>query len=150
MIWTVIAVALVLGAFIFRRRFRSDDEAPPEEDTGLAILEFGRAFPSEAIRQIITADDGRTAFLRLHDGKVGCMRAHGHHFASHLIEPGAVRVSNGPGGKALALEFLDTAFESGIFEFRTSADAAEVSLWLLGSFMPAELESSRPPAGKSV
>lgn len=135
MLWTVTAICLLLAGLIFHFRLRREEPETAEDDTGLAILEFGRAFPNEAIRQVITTANGRTVFLRLHDGKAGCMHAHGHHFACHLIEPGTVRVS-GAGTKRLSIAFANEAFEGGVFEFRSEAEAAEVSLWLLGSFMP--------------
>ena len=136
MFWTIVALCLVLAALIFRNRFRRDEERPEAAaDTGLAILEFGRAFPEEAIRQVIATADGRTVFLRLHDGKAGCMHAHGHHYACHLIEPGTVQVRS-LGGARLDVTFANEAFEGGAFTFRNENDAAEVSLWLLGSFLP--------------
>ena len=63
------------------------------------------------------------------------MHAHGHHYSCHLIEPGTVRVTS-EGPKKLAVQFANAAFEGGTFEFRDETQAAEVSLWLLGSFMP--------------
>lgn len=138
MIWTIVVICLAAVGVIFYRMLRRDTETKAEEDTGLAILEFGRAYPNEAIRQVITTADGRTVFLRLHDGKAGCMHAHGQHFTSHLIEPGTVRVEATGTGRGLAVEFLGTVFESGRFEFRSQGEAAEVSLWLLGSLLPPE------------
>ena len=136
MFWTITIVCLFLAGLLFRHAFRRDDEQERAgEDSGLAILEFGRAFPEEAIREVIATASGRTVFLRLHDGKAGCMHAHGHHYSCHLIEPGAVRVS-AAGPKRLTLEFANAAFEGGTFEFRDERQAAEVSLWLLGSFRP--------------
>jgi hypothetical protein len=137
MLWTITIACLLLAGLIFRQSFRKRHEAAETlgEDAGLAILEFGRAFPGEAIRAVITTANGRTVFLRLHDGKAGCMHAHGHHYACHLIEPGTVRVSSA-GPKRLDVRFANAAFEGGMFEFRDEKQAAEVSLWLLGSFMP--------------
>lgn len=137
MLWTITALCLLLAGLIFRQSFRRDEKRGAADDTGLAILEFGRAFPDEAIRQVIATADGRTVFLRLHDGKAGCMHAHGNHFACHLIAPGTVRVE-GRGPSRLAVTFADNAFEGGTFTFRSESDAAEVSLWLLGSFLPGQ------------
>lgn len=136
MIWTVVIASLFLAGYVYMRMQRREEPKQAVNDTGLAILEFGQAFPNEAIRQVISTLNGDSVFLRLHDGKVGCMRAHGKHFTSHVIEPGSVRVRNTPSGNGLALDFVDNAYENGSFEFRTSADAAEVSLWLLGSLVP--------------
>ncbi|WP_411036800.1 hypothetical protein [Shinella sp. BYT-45] len=137
MLWTITIACLLLAGLVFRQNFRRRNEEPEMAggDAGLAILEFGRAFPGEAIREVIATANGRTVFLRLHDGKAGCMHAHGHHFACHLIEPGTVRVA-GAGPKRLSVQFANAAFEGGTFEFRDERQAAEVSLWLLGSFMP--------------
>ena len=137
MLWTIAIACLLLAGLIFRQSLRKRNEEPEmaSENAGLAILEFGRAFPEEAIRAVITTANGRTVFLRLHDGKAGCMHAHGHHYSCHLIEPGTVRVTS-EGPKKLAVQFANAAFEGGTFEFRDETQAAEVSLWLLGSFMP--------------
>jgi hypothetical protein len=136
MLWTITIACLFLAGLIFRQSFRRDEgQEMAGEDSGLAILEFGRAFPEEAIRAVISTANGRTVFLRLHDGKAGCMHAHGHHYACHLIEPGTVRV-NSAGPKRLSVQFANAAFEGGTFEFRDEKQTAEVSLWLLGSFMP--------------
>lgn len=137
MLWTITIACLLLAGLIFRQSLRKRHEEPEKagEDAGLAILEFGRAFPGEAIRAVIPTANGRTVFLRLHDGKAGCMHAHGHHYACHLIQPGTVRVS-GAGSNRLTVQFANAAFEGGTYEFRDEKQAAEVSLWLLGSFMP--------------
>jgi hypothetical protein len=146
MLWTITVIALLLAGLVFRHSFRRNEQALAEEDTGLAILEFGRAFPQEAIRQVLSTADGKTVFLRLHDGKAGCMHAHGHHFSCHLIEPGTVRVSGVPGEKRLSVFFSNASFEGGSFTFRSERDAAEVSLWLLGSFMPLGAGQEAHPA----
>ncbi|MBD9372168.1 hypothetical protein IB238_05930 [Rhizobium sp. ARZ01] len=146
MIWTVVIACLFLAGYIFMRMQRREEHKQAENDTGLAILEFGQAYPNEAIREVISTVNGDSVFLRLHDGKVGCMRAHGKHFTSHVIEPGSVRVRNTASGNGLALDFTDNAYENGRFEFRTSADAAEVSLWLLGSLVPAAGIDESPAA----
>ncbi|MCQ4629863.1 hypothetical protein GB927_007450 [Shinella sp. CPCC 100929] len=148
MLWTITIASLLLAGLVFRQMFRREEEQElAGEDAGLAILEFGRAFPDEAIREMITTANGRTVFLRLHDGKAGCMNAHGHHYSCHLIEPGTVRV-NGAGPKRLDVKFANAAYEGGTFEFRDERDAAEVSLWLLGSFMPGIASLDPQAAGQ--
>ncbi|QRM55378.1 hypothetical protein [Sinorhizobium sp. BG8] len=138
MLWLVIVFALLLAAYLYQRHLRGKAETPLDEETGLAIIQFGQAFPNEAIREVATTVDQRHVFLRLHDGKAGHMHVHGHHFGCHLIEPGTVRATPEPSGKALKIEFEEYPTENGLFEFRTVAEAAEVSLWLLGSFMPTQ------------
>lgn len=137
MIWTVVFACLALAIYVYMRALRRDDRPQAAHDTGNAIVEFGRAFPHEAIREVISTEDGRSVFLRLHDGKVGCMRARGKHFSCRLIEPGGVLVHNSPSSKGLVFEFADSPNENVSFEFRSSGEAAEVSLWLLGSLLPA-------------
>lgn len=136
MIWTVVISCLALAAYVYLRAQRRSDRKSGADHTGLAIVEFGRAFPQEAIREVISTVGG-DVFLRLHDGKVGCMRARGARFTCILIEPGGVLVHNSPSGRGLAIEFHDNPHENGSFEFPTSREAAEVSLWLLGSLLPA-------------
>lgn len=149
MLWTITIACLLLAGLIFRQSFRKRNEEPEmaSENAGLAILEFGRAFPDEAIRAVITTANGRTVFLRLHDGKAGCMHAHGHHYSCHLIEPGTVRVTDA-GPRRLTVQFANAAFEGGTFEFRDEKQAAEVSLWLLGSFMPGLSGQNPQTAGQ--
>lgn len=105
------------------------------QDAGLAIMEFGRAFPQEAIRNLHATADGKAVFVRLHDNKAGFMRSLRNHFACHLIEPGTVRVRALPSGKGIAVEFLDAPSHNGEFTFSNPAVAAEVSLWLLGNYV---------------
>ncbi|MFD1326942.1 hypothetical protein [Mycoplana ramosa] len=146
MIWTVVIACIFLAGYVFMRLRLREEPRRASNDTGLAILEFGRAYPNEAIREVISTANGDSVFLRLHDGKVGCMRAHGQHFTSHLIEPGSVHVHNSASGMGLMLEFVGSASDNGTFEFATSGEAAEVSLWLLGSLLPATDTDESPQA----
>ncbi|GEO84894.1 MULTISPECIES: hypothetical protein [Alphaproteobacteria] len=142
--WIVILVLLAVFAFYATRMAkRAKDE--DLHDSGLAIVEFGRAFPQEAIRSLHTTADGRAVFVRLHDNKAGFMRNMRSHYACHMIEPGTVRVRDLPSGRGFAIEFLDAPFHNGEFTFATPMEAAEVSLWLLGNYVnSAELD---PPPG---
>jgi hypothetical protein len=54
-------------------------------DTGLAIIEFNRAFPKEAIRQLQATANGQVVFVRLHDNKAGFMRNMQRHYACQVI-----------------------------------------------------------------
>lgn len=137
MVWYIFAMAAIVAA-VFYMRMTARAEEVEKPDAGLAILDFGRAYPDEAIRQIHTTADGSAVFVRLHDGKAGCMLNNGNHYLCHLIEPGMVRTRNSGTGKGLIIDFPDSAFPGGTFEFRDAQEAAEVSLWLLGSFRPAQ------------
>ncbi|MCJ8520523.1 hypothetical protein [Pseudorhizobium tarimense] len=114
---------------------RQEDGEGDMEDIGFAILQFGKAFPREAIRELHPTADGKSVFLRLHDGKTGIMRSHAKHYSCHLIKPGRVRVNGLPDAKGFSAEFLDTPKNNGEFVFKSEADAAEVSLWLLGNYV---------------
>ena len=136
MIWPIVILCILLaGIFYMRMKERADSDRE-EPDTGSAILDFGRAFPEEAIRAIHATADEKAYFVRLHDGKAGFMAAHGNHFVCHLIEAGKVNVSDAPSGSGLCVHFADFAYLDGVYEFISPAVAAEVSLWLLGSFNP--------------
>lgn len=137
MVWYIFAMAAIVAA-VFYMRMTARAEEVEKPDAGLAILDFGRAYPDEAIRQIHTTADGGAVFVRLHDGKAGCMLNNGNHYLCHLIEPGMVRTRNSGTGKGLIIDFPGSAFPGGTFEFRDAQEAAEVSLWLLGSFRPAQ------------
>ncbi len=133
-VWSVIFALVILVAFI-ATRMASQNEEDGLHDTGLAIIEFNRAFPNEAIRQLQATADGQAVFVRLHDNKAGFMRNMQRHFSCHLIEPGRVRVLSSETGRGLNVQFLDAPHHSGTFEFSSPKEASEVSLWLLGNYV---------------
>lgn len=133
LLWLVIIVA-VLIFFFWATGLVKQDQANERFDAGLAIVEFGRAYPNEAIRNVIISADGEMVFLRLWTGLTGCMRRNGSRFLCHLIDPAAVRVTPTADSRGLVLDFGGFKSLSGTFEFRSPREAAEVSLWLLGSF----------------
>ncbi len=136
MAWIITIVCVVLaGLFYVRMKARAEEDRL-SPDAGQAILDFGRAFPDEAIRAIHSTRDDLAYFVRLHDGKAGFMASHGTHFVCHLIEPGRVQVTMTESGQGLSAHFLDFPHLDGHFEFRSAEIAAEVGLWLLGSFQP--------------
>jgi hypothetical protein len=147
-VWCILFAIVVFFAY-FATRMASQNKEDGLHDTGLAILEFGRAFPAEAIRQLQTTADGQAVFVRLHDDKAGFMRNVRNHFSVHLIEPGRARAKISATGRGLTVDFLDVPHHNGTFEFKTPAEAAEVSLWLLGNYVAGEdarLEHHAPPA----
>lgn len=105
-----------------------------DEEAGPALIEFGRAFPKEAVRDVVTTVDRQTVFLRLLDNKVGCVHYRGRIMACRLLNPGTVTVLPGRDENAVRLEFKNSVSDSGEFTFLSERQAAEVSLWLLGSF----------------
>lgn len=107
-------------------------------DAGPAILEFGKAFPMEAIRDLVTTEDQMTVFFRLYAGKVGCVRFHGRTMSCQLLRPGYVTVIPCDIPNTIEVEFLNERPETIQFIFRNARQAAEVSLWLLGSFAASE------------
>lgn len=147
--WTLILGAVVLFSFYATRMAKqvSDDGL---RDAGLAILEFGQAFPNEAIRSLHVTANGGAVFVRLHDNKAGFMRNMRSHYACHLIEPGSVRVRDLADGRSFAVEFLDAPYHNGEFTFASPIEAAEVSLWLLGNYVSSrDLHQLVGPAGAS-
>ncbi len=136
MIWPILLMVVLLAAIFYTRMKARAEKDRREPDAGLAILDFGRAFPDEAIRAIHATADEKAYFVRLHDGKAGFMAAHGTHFVCHLIEAGKVNTTNAPGGRGLTVHFADFSYLDGTYEFPSAEIAAEVSLWLLGSFNP--------------
>jgi hypothetical protein len=136
--WSIIFVLVALLAFYATRMARARDDGDGDmQDLGFAILHFGKAFPREAIRELHPTADGKAVFLRLHDDKTGIMRSHSRHYSCHLIQPGRVRVSALTDPKGFSAQFLDMPNNNGDFVFKTEADAAEVSLWLLGNYLAA-------------
>lgn len=133
LVWFVI-ISAFLVFFFWATGLIKQDQANERFDAGLAIVEFGRAYPNEAIRNVIISADGEMVFLRLWTGLTGCMRRNGLRFLCHVIDPADVRVTPTADGKGLGLEFVGLKALSGTFEFRSPREAAEVSLWILGSF----------------
>jgi hypothetical protein len=144
MIWPIVIMCMLLAGIFYMRMTARAAKAESAPDAGLAILDFGRAFPDEAIRAIHATADGKSFFVRLHDGKAGIMLSHGTHYVCHLIEAGNVRVRNAPSGRGLAVHFTDFDYLDATYEFRTPQQAAEVSLWLLGSFQPQSEFTAAP------
>ncbi|WEX79156.1 hypothetical protein PYH37_003791 [Sinorhizobium numidicum] len=145
MLWLLLIVLVILvGAFYIWMNARAERDLD-NPDAGSAMVEFGRAFPEEAIRALHSTIDRKAIFLRLHDGKAGFIQSHGTHYVCHVIHPGKVRVNSSATGQGLIVHFPDFAYLDNTFEFQTAAEAAEVSLWLLGSFSPkSELEAESP------
>lgn len=125
-----IGVMLVVGAVHYTGGSRQKDT----RDHGEAIMEFARAYPGEAIRAVTMTADGKASFFRLADGKTGFLQAMGHHFVARLINPGAVSVEMLDTAPGLKILFDDSTLRGGDYVFATTEDAAEVSLWLCGSF----------------
>jgi len=129
-------IAIVSGFLLFffwatnTVKLRTEDE---RFDAGLAIVEFGSAYPNEAIRDVVISSDGEMVFLRLWTGRTGCMRRNGTRFLCHVIDPSTISVTPSASGSGLVLDFPGLKTFSGEVNFRSSGEAAEVSLWLLGS-----------------
>ncbi|WHA40005.1 hypothetical protein [Agrobacterium larrymoorei] len=135
-VWIIILIPLcVFAYYVWRMRRDSDDDS--RHDTGQAILDFARAFPMEAIRSLHMTADGNAVFVRLHDNKAGFMRNMGSHYVCMLLDPECIRVEHLETGDGFVVTFADSPKYSGSYRFRTVGEAAEVSLWLLGSFLEA-------------
>ncbi len=147
-VWCVIFAIVILIAFI-STRMAAQNKEDGFHDTGLAIIEFNRAFPKEAIRQLQATADGQAVFVRLHDNKAGFMRSMQRHYSCHVIEAGRVRVLSSETGCGLNVSFLDAPHHSGTFEFASAKEASEVSLWLLGNYV-AEPDKALPPERSST
>lgn len=146
--WGLIFALVGVAAWFTTRSARErGDDSEGLGDSGLAIMEFGRAFPNEAIRSLHRTADGKAVFVRLHDNKAGIMRNMGNHYACHLIEPGTVRVRPLASPNGFAVAFIDAPFHDGDFYFTNPAEAAEVSLWLLGNYVASgDMEPAGVPA----
>ncbi|MDH6268043.1 hypothetical protein M2360_003446 [Rhizobium sp. SG_E_25_P2] len=131
-IWAVI-LAAALGFFYWATGFVRQSEANERFDAGLAVLEFARAYPNEAIRNLVMTIDGDMVFLRLWTGGAGCMRRVSNRYLCSLIDAERVTLSATADPKTLSIEFHEHTALTGVFSFRSEKDAAEVSLWLLGS-----------------
>jgi hypothetical protein len=126
----VVGILLVIGAVHYTGGSRQKDT----RDHGDVILEFARAYPGEAIRSITMTADGMASFLRLADGKTGFLQAMGHHYVARMVMPETVTVQALEGKPGLRIEFHDSTLPAGDYVFASTEEAAEVSLWLCGSF----------------
>ena len=132
LVFWIIVLSVFLGFFFWATNLLKTEADGEKFDAGLAILEFGKACPDEAIRQVLMSSDGEMVFLRLWTGRTGLMRRVGNREYCHLVDPADVRVSEA-GGKSLTITFPTLKQMSGTFAFRSEKEAAEVGLWLLGS-----------------
>lgn len=103
-------------------------------DHGEVIMEFARAYPGEAIRSVTMTKDGNASFLRLADGKTGFIQSMGRHQVARLILPGDVSVEALEEQPGLRVQFHESTLKGGDYVFDSTEDAAEVSLWLCGTF----------------
>jgi hypothetical protein len=146
LVFWIIVLSVFLGFFFWATNLLKIEAEGERFDAGLAILEFGKAYPDEAIRQVLMSANGEMVFLRLWTGRTGLMRRVGNRTLCHLVNPADVRVSSEAGGKSLTITFPAMKAMSGTFAFRSEKEAAEVGLWLLGSVaasIPQELPLPR-------
>jgi hypothetical protein len=145
-VWSIIFVLIMGLAYYLTKLVSRDRPDGNRHDTGLAIMEFGQAFPNEAIRSLhVTADDD-AIFVRLHDNKAGFMKSHRSHYSCYLIEPGRVRVMPLTNAKGFTVEFLDSPTQNGTYTFGSEKEAAEVALWLLDNYVSVADRDIEAPA----
>lgn len=103
-VWIIVFVLLAVFAVYARRMTRATDE-DNNHDVGQAIMDFARAFPTEAIRSLHMTVDGGAAFVRLHDNKAGFMRNMGSHYVCLMIDPERIRVESLESGDGFVVTF---------------------------------------------
>jgi len=140
------SVTLVIGLVLYT----SGSRRKKERDHGEVILEFARAYPGEAIRSVTITEDGNASFLRLADGKTGFLQTMGRHDVARLILPGDVSVQALEDRPGLQIEFHESTLKGGDYVFCSTEDAAEVSLWLCGSFAMANHDVDTPEDSKDA
>lgn len=133
LVFWIVVLSVFLGFFFWATNLLKTEAEGERFDAGLAILEFGKAYPDEAIRQVLMSADGDMVFLRLWTGRTGLMRRVGNRELCYLVNPAEVRVSLQADGKSLEINFPNMKHMNGTFAFRSEREAAEVGLWLLGS-----------------
>lgn len=146
MLVAIVSAGIILVVWVVHRSGGSDQ--PTIDDAGAAIMEFGRAYPMEPIRDVILTDDRRAAFLRLADGRAGFLQVIGRHYFARLLARDAVRVEGLDGDRGLKLEFRETTFKGGTYRFPSPELAAEVSLWLVGSVIAPPPHNAGADRGK--
>lgn len=121
-----------ISLLILRINRRRDDGLV--RDPGEALVEFGNAYPNEAIRGVLMDKSGITTFMRLADGRTGLTQIVGNAWVVRIIEPDDVQVDLNDGGDGLVLKFDQDSMIGGEYQFSSPEDAAEVLLWICGSF----------------
>jgi hypothetical protein len=129
-----IFLATIIAICLLTLRIMRHPKAVSVRDPGEAIVEFGNVFPDEAVRSVLMDKEGRTTFMRLADGKTGLTQVVGKTYVVRLIQPGEIGVSLTDDGAGLILNFEEGSAIGGVYEFLEPQDAAEVSLWICGSF----------------
>ena len=140
------AVTLLIGVV----HYTGGSRGRSGRDHGEVILEFARAYPGEAIRSVTMTKDGNASFLRLADGKTGFIQTMGRHQVARLILPGDVSVQPVEDQPGLRIEFHESTLKGGDYIFASAEDAAEVSLWLCGSFALANPDFDNPDGGANA
>lgn len=144
----VLSLTILAGVFVllFMRSSRLRHlGSQTAEDTGSVIVAFSRAYPNSPIREIRQTEDGESAFLRTADGAVGLVHGSGKYNVVALLEPGSILVESAENDRTLRLHFSRDNIRDGAFTFASIEDAAEVSLWLCGNFVPQEVEGAAQP-----
>ncbi|PWW04186.1 hypothetical protein DFR52_101878 [Hoeflea marina] len=136
----VMVVVLGIGLVVAAVHYSGGSLARDDRDPGTAILEFGRAYPTEAIRSVILTETGDAAFLRLADGRTGFLQTMGKHYVARIIDPAYVTAKPLDRGHGMTIMFRESTLKGGDYRFRSAKDAAEVSLWLVESFVVAGRE----------
>ncbi|MBW3098134.1 hypothetical protein [Pseudohoeflea coraliihabitans] len=140
-----ILAGIMLGGIVFitfmvhvAGRWRRRDDP----DTGTSLIEFASIFPGEAVRSVISTSDRSTRFFRLASGMTGFLHRAGRVNEALLIQPASTRVSAVEDAPALTIDFCDADMPTRSYVFRSPEDAAEVSLWLMGSYVLAAGEAA--------
>lgn len=127
-------IATIIAICLLTLRTIRHPKAVTLRDPGEAIVEFGIVFPDEAVRSVRMDKDSQTTFMRLAAGRTGLAQIVGSTYVVRLIQPGEIEVSLTDDGEGLILNFEKGSAIGGIYEFNDPQDAAEVSLWICGSF----------------
>lgn len=131
LVFVVVIGVLLVISFV---HFTGGSQGSDARDPGLAIMEYQRAFPDEAIRDACMTADGQASFFRLASGKTGFLKAMGRHYICRLIEPGTVSVRPLNGRPGLHVDFHETSLAAGDYVFKKEQEAADVAQWLLDGF----------------
>ncbi|PHR25005.1 MAG: hypothetical protein COA37_04520 [Hoeflea sp.] len=146
----IVVVAFAVTLLIGVVHYTGGSRTKGGRDHGEVILEFARAYPGEAIRSVTMTKDGNASFLRLADGKTGFIQSMGRHQVARLILPGDVSVQPVEEQPGLHIEFHESTLKGGDYIFASAEDAAEVSLWLCGSFALASPDFDAPEGGENA
>lgn len=122
----VVIVAIGIALVVAAVHFTGGTTVATLREKSDARTRFADDFPDEHISDIRLTEARRSAFLRLHDGRVGIVQGIGGRFLTRIVTPAEIRRLTQPDPATLSLQLRDFTWPGGDFRFASEADAQAV------------------------